>query len=133
MTARRPRPDAVRDRHNDGMVSEDEVRTAALSLPETNEKSSYGMPGFRVRTKGFARLHEEPGVLMLWCADVGEKEALIASNPDTFFTTAHYDGYSAILVRMNRIDADELLDLLTDAWRSRAPKRLVDDFDVDGR
>jgi hypothetical protein len=115
------------------MVTEDEVRTAALSLPETNEKSSYGMPGFRVRTKGFARLHEEPGVLMLWCADVGEKEALIASNSDTFFTTAHYDGYSAILVRMNRIDADELLDLLTDAWRSRAPKRLVDDFDVDGR
>jgi len=123
----------VRDRHNDGMVSEDEVRTAALSLPETNEKSSYGMPGFRVRTKGFARLHEEPGVLMLWCADVGEKEALIASNPDTFFTTPHYDGYSAILVRMNRIDPDELLDLLTDAWRSRAPKRLVDDFDADGR
>ncbi len=112
-----------------GMVSEDEVRTAALSLPETNEKSSYGMPGFRVRTKGFARLHEEPGVLVLWCADVGEKEALIASQPETFFTTPHYDGYSHVLVRLDRIDTDELLDLLTAAWRSRAPKRLLDEFD----
>jgi len=111
------------------MVSEDEVRTAALSLPETNEKPSYGMPGFRVRTKGFARLHEQPGVLMLWCADLSEKEALIASDAETFFTTPHYDGYSSVLVRLERIDSDELLDLLTAAWRSRAPKRLLDDFD----
>jgi len=113
-----------------GMVSEDEVRSAALSLPETNEKSSYGMPGFRVRTKGFARLHEEPGVLVLWCADVGEKQALIASEPDKFFTTAHYDGYSTVLVRMDRIEGEELLDLLTAAWRSRAPRRLLEEFDT---
>lgn len=113
-----------------GMVSEDEVRTTALSLPEANEKSSYGMPGFRVRTKGFARLHEQPGVLMLWCADLSEKEALIASDPETFFTTPHYDGYSSVLVRLERIDSDELLDLLTAAWRSRAPNRLLDEFDA---
>jgi len=116
----------------DGVVSEQDVRTAALSLPETNEKSSYGMPGFRVRTKGFARLHEEPGVLVLWCADVGEKEALIASDPEKFFTTPHYDGYSTVLVRLVHIDQDELLDLLTAAWRSRAPTRLVEQFDADG-
>ncbi len=115
------------------MVSEDDVRTAALSLPETNEKSSYGMPGFRVRTKGFARLHELPGVLMLWCADVSEKEGLIASEPEAFFTTPHYDGYSSVLVHLDRIDTDELRDLLTAAWRSRAPRRLVEDFDADGR
>ncbi len=112
------------------VVTEDDVRTAALSLPETNEKSSYGMPGFRVRTKGFARIHEMPGVLMLWCADVGEKEGLIASDPETFFTTPHYDGYSSVLVRMERLDEPELLDLLTAAWRSRAPKRLRDEFDA---
>jgi len=112
------------------MVTDEEVRTAALSLPETNEKSSYGMPGFRVRTKGFARLHEEPGVLMLWCADLSEKEALIATDPETFFTTPHYDGYSSILVRLERIDSDGLLDLLTAAWRSRAPKRLLEAFDA---
>jgi len=112
------------------MVSEEDVRTAALSLPETNEKPSYGMPSFRVRTKGFARLHEEPGVLVLWCADVGEKEALIAAEPETFFTTPHYDGYSTVLVRLERIDGPELLDLLTAAWRSRAPKRLLDAFDA---
>ncbi|MEJ7771181.1 MAG: MmcQ/YjbR family DNA-binding protein [Geodermatophilaceae bacterium] len=111
------------------MVTEDDVRKAALSLPETNEKPSYGMPGFRVRTKGFARLHEEPGVLMLWCADLSEKQALIASDPEAFFTTPHYDGYSSVLVRLTEIDEDELIDLLTSAWRSRAPKRLLDEFD----
>lgn len=118
------------DGQTDGMVTDEDVRTAALSLPETSEKSSYGMPGFRVRTKGFARLHEQPGVLVLWCADVGEKEALIASEPETFFTTPHYDGYSMLLVRLDRIDGDELLDLLSAAWRSRAPKRLLDEFDA---
>lgn len=115
------------------MVTEDDVRRAALSLPETSEKSSYGMPGFRVRTKGFARLHEQPGVLVLWCAEVEEKQALIASDPEKFFTTPHYDGYSMVLVRLDRIDGDELLDLLSAAWRSRAPRRLLDEFDGTGR
>lgn len=111
------------------MVTEDDVRTTALSLPETTEKPSYGMPGFRVRDRGFARLHEEPGVLILWCTDVGEKEALIADDPKKFFSTPHYEGYGMFLVRLEHIGKTELLDLLTAAWRSRAPKRLREEFD----
>jgi hypothetical protein len=116
------------------MASEEEVRRIALSLPQTLEKPSYGTPGFRVKDKGkdrlFARLREEPGVLVVWCEDEGEKQAMIASEPDTFFTTSHYDGYPMVLVRLDAVDSEELTELLTESWRLRAPARLVEAFDA---
>jgi len=103
------------------MVSEDDVRKLALSLPETTEKPSYGMPGFRVKDRLFARIKEE-GVLVLWRENEDEKEALIESEPDKFFTTSHYDGYPMVLLRLEQVDREELLDLLQDSWDLRAPK-----------
>jgi hypothetical protein len=114
----------------DGMVTEDDVRRVALSLPATTEKPSYGMPAWRVKDKGFARIREEGDVLVLWLEDLGEKEALLASEPDKFFTTPHYDGYAMVLVRFDAIDVDELTELLTDAWFVRAPKKLADEFEA---
>lgn len=105
-------------------VSEKDVRRVAKSLPDTAEKPSYGTPAWRVNDKWFARIHEDSDVLVLWCADESEKEALIAGEPDKFFTTPHYDGYRLVLVRLGAIDADELTDLVTESWRLRAPKRL---------
>ena len=102
------------------MVTEDDVRRVALSLPETIEKPSYGTPGFRVKDKLFARIREEGDVLVVWCADLDEKEALLLSDPATFFTTPHYDGHPTVLVRFGAVDVDELRELLTDAWRTRA-------------
>jgi hypothetical protein len=104
-------------------VSEDDVRRLALALPETTERPSYGTPGFRVADRLFARIHQDPGVLAVWCADVVEKESLIDSEPEVFFTTAHYDGYPLVLVRMDAIGLDRLAALLTDSWRVRAPAR----------
>lgn len=112
------------------VVDEHDVRRIALSLPETTEKSSYGTPGFRVKDRLFARIREEGDVLVLWCADEGEKTGLIAADPDKFFTTPHYDGYPLILVRFEAIGVPELTELVTDSWRLRAPKRLVSDFDT---
>jgi hypothetical protein len=112
------------------MVTEDDVRTAALALPETTEKPSYGTPGFRVKDKLFARIREEGDVLAIWCEDVGEKEALIASDPGKFFTTPHYDGGPMVLVRFEAVDVDELTELLTESWRIRAPKRVREAFDT---
>jgi hypothetical protein len=106
------------------MASEDDVRTIALGLPETSERSSYGSPGFRVKDKLFARIRE-PGVLMVRTADEAEKEFLIRAEPDKFFTIPHYDGYPSVLVRLAAVDRDELAELLTDAWRTRAPKRVL--------
>jgi len=113
------------------MVSEDDVRRIALSLPATTEKPSYGTPGFRVRDKLFARMRPEGDSVVAWCADVGEKEALIASEPDKFFNLPHYDGYPTVLVRMAAVDVDEMTDVLTESWRLRAPLRLLEEFDRD--
>jgi hypothetical protein len=113
-----------------GVVTEDDIRRVALSLPATTEKPSYGMPAWRVKDKGFARIREEGDVLVLWLGDLGEKEALLASEPGKFFTTPHYDGYAMVLVRFDAIDVDELTELLTDAWFVRAPKKLAGEFEA---
>ena len=105
-------------------MTEDDVRRLALSLPETTEKPSYGTPGFRVGDKLFARIRDEGDLLVVWVADLAEKEALLAADPATFTTTPHYDGHPTVLVRMDVVDVDELAELLADAWRVRAPKRL---------
>jgi hypothetical protein len=111
------------------VISEDDVRRVALSLPATTEKPSYGQPGFRVKDRLFARIREEGDVLVVWCADEAEKDALMSSEPDKFFSTPHYDGHPLVLVRFGAIDVDELTELLTDAWRVRAPAKLVTEFD----
>lgn len=116
------------------MADEDDVRRIALSLPEVTEDED--MLGFAVRGKGFAWSWKERvapkkprverrDVLAVRVADAGAKEALLAADPDTFFTEAHYNGFPAVLVRLAALDRDELAELLDEAWRCRAPKALV--------
>lgn len=107
-----------------------DVRRIALALPETIEKPSHGTPGFRVRDKLFARLWEDEETLVAWCADEDVKQGLIAAEPEVYSTTSHYDGYAAVLVRLSAIATDELAEIIADAWRARAPKRLVDAYDT---
>lgn len=107
-----------------GMVSEDDVRRLALSLPATTERSSYGTPGFRVQDKLFARIHEQPGVLVLWRDSVEDREVLVAAEPEKFFTTTHYAGHPSVLLRLASIDRAELRELLAEAWVARASARL---------
>jgi hypothetical protein len=110
------------------MATIDDVRRIVLALPETSEGPLYGTPGWRVRDKAFARLRPEADVLVVWCADEGEKEAYIATQPEIFFTLPHYDGHPSVLVRLPAIDVEELRDLLTEAWLVRAPRRLAEAF-----
>lgn len=116
------------------MASQDDVRRIALSLPETTEDPN-GF-GFSVAGKAFAWAWLERAdpkrarlpnaeVVALRIGDEFEKEVLIDMNPAVFFTEPHYDGYPAILVRLPAIDIDLLGVLVTDAWRCRAPKRLL--------
>ena len=112
------------------MITEDDVRRIALSLPHTTERPSYGTPGFRVKDRLFARIREEGDVLVVWCEDEGEKQAMIASEPAVFFATSHYEGYPMVLVRLGAVNADELAELLTESWRLRAPTSLVEAFDA---
>lgn len=108
----------------------EDVRRVALALPGTEEGTSYGTPAFRVRKRPFARIHEDDGLLVLWCADLDEKAALLTAEPTTFTTTPHYDGYPLVLVRLAVVDEAELTELLAEAWRHRAPARLVEQVDA---
>jgi hypothetical protein len=107
------------------MSTEDDVRRVALSLPETTERPSYGTPGFRVADRLFARLRDDGVSLVVWVADDGEKLALLGSDPEKFFTTTHYDGHPSVLVRWALVDVAELSELLAEAWRVRAPARVL--------
>ena len=127
------------------MVDVEQVRQAALGLPRTTEKPSYGTPGFRVADRLFARILDggdtavgdtadghtaDGGTLVVFCADESEKRALIASDPALYYSTPHYDGRAMVLARLAELDPDSLLDLLTESWRLRAPKKLVSEFDA---
>ena len=100
------------------MATEDDVRELALALPGTIEKPSYGMPGFRVRDRLFARIREE-GVLVLWRESLEEKEFFIEGDPEKFFTTPHYGGHPHVLVRLEAVDREELTELLAESFRIR--------------
>ncbi len=67
-------------------------------------------------------------ILGVRVADEGVKLALIADEPRVYFTTPHFDGYPAVLVRLGEIDATSLRELIVEAWLTRAPKRLVQEF-----
>jgi hypothetical protein len=68
-------------------------------------------------------------VLAIRVANEGEKQSLIAAEPDVFFTEPHYNGYPAVLVRLEKVGIDELTEILTDAWRVMAPRKLVQEHD----
>ena len=108
------------------MATEDDVRRIALSLPETIEKSWFNTPGFRVKDKGFLRIRAEAeGGLVVFVADLEDKEALLASDSEKFYTTPHYDGYPTVLVNLAAVDVDELRELIVDSWRTKAPKAVL--------
>lgn len=64
-------------------------------------------------------------ILAVRVPHLAAKEALVADDPDVYFTTPHFDGYPAVLVRLERIDVDELGELVIEAWLDRAPKRVA--------
>jgi hypothetical protein len=117
----------------------DDVRRIALALPETHEGVSHEHASWRVRDKGF--VWERPlrradlealgddaptgPILGVRVEHLIAKEALLADDPGVFFTTPHFDGYAAVLVRLEKIAVDELEEVIVEAWVTRAPKRLA--------
>lgn len=107
------------------MATWDDVVALGTRLPGVEIATSYGTPALRVRGKGMCRLRTDPDALVLRVHDLGEREALLQGQPDVFFSTPHYDGHPYVLVRLGAVDPVELAELLEDAWRVRAPKRVV--------
>ena len=113
----------------------------ALALPQATKELSEGRPAYKVHGKLFC-LHRgrlidalDPAtgerlddVLMFRVADLDVKELLLADERRIFFTTRHFDGYAAVLLRipqLARLERDELEDLLAEAWLTRAQKRVA--------
>lgn len=109
------------------MSTEQDVRRLATALPQVTEGTSYATPAFYVAGKIFARLHEDKGVLVCWRDSLEDRDALIAADPDKFFTADHYHGHPSVLVRLKHVDPDELHELLSEAWQARAPRRATAD------
>ncbi|MGZ4255616.1 MAG: MmcQ/YjbR family DNA-binding protein [Solirubrobacteraceae bacterium] len=124
------------------MATWDEVRRIALALPETSERQSHGHPTWRVKDKLFVwdrplrksdllALGEDAPTGPILGARVEHliaKEALLADDPDVFFTTPHFDGYPAVLVALDRISLEELNEVIVEAWLVRAPQRLAEQY-----
>ena len=113
-------------------VTFEQVRLLALALPKVEEGTSYGTPAFKVLGKLFARKHQD-GESLVVKIDPGERALWIEADPVTFYLTDHYLNYPWILVRIASVDVDDLRDLLEEAWRLTAPRRLVSDYDTDRR
>jgi hypothetical protein len=123
------------------MADADMVRRLALALPHVVEIESDGFD-FRVADKGFVWSYPErvPGrprrirtdVAVLFVGDEAEKQALLLGEPEVFFTTPGYDGWPLVMLRLAEVDVPRLAELVTDAWRMRAPAELVSDLDVAG-
>ncbi len=107
------------------------VRQIAGSLPETEEGLSYGTPAFRVHGKLFVRLHESGDTLVVKIDD-RERAMRMQADPKAFFITDHYQGYPWVLVRLAAVRRDDLRDLLVDAWRLSAPRKLAAALDGPG-
>lgn len=113
------------------MPTWDEVVDLARGLPGLEEGTWYGTPGLKVRGKGIARLRTDPDALVLRVIDMGEREALLQGQPDVFFSTPHYDGHPYVLVRLDAVDAAELGELIEEAWRLRASRRQIAEYESD--
>ena len=107
-----------------------DVTTIALALPKTEVSTWYGTLGVKVAGKGFLRYRtESDGGLVVLC-DLDKKAALLASGDPAYYTTPHYDGYGSILVNLAKVKRAELVHLITESWRRKAPLRLLKEFDA---
>ena len=104
-------------------VSFDDVREIALGLPEVRDGITHGSPSFYLGKK-FLGVRGENGILIMKSAIV-ERDLLCQLEPEKYFITDHYVPFDYVLVRMDKVDKDEIRDLFHKAWRRLALKKLV--------
>src|SRR5262245_23332760 len=109
-------------------LSFDAVCNLALAFPGVELGTAYGTPALRVKGKFLCRLKEDGETLAIRC-DIEERGARIAAEPQSYFITDHYRDYPAVLVRLARISAPAMRELIEQEWRRAAPKKLVAEHD----
>ena len=107
------------------MADWDTVSELARTFPEVDPATS-GRVAFSVRGKGFAwEARERDGGGLAVRVDRDEKELILESNPDVYFTSPHYNGYPGVQIRLEAIDREELFERIEEAWLIQAPKKLA--------
>ena len=110
-----------------------------MRLPEVTESTFYGTSALKVRGKGFCRMWSrreynrdgvhDTEVLVVFC-EQEVKNVLLESHPDVLFSTPHYEGYGAMLIRLADVELDDLAEWLEDSYRRRAPATLIRQLDA---
>jgi hypothetical protein len=110
-------------------VTGDDVRGLIAALPETEERETWGHPTFRVRDKMFAAMAPD-GTSMSVKARPEEQHVLVGSDPQIFSVPAYVGRHGWVAIDLSLVDPEELRELITEAWRRTAPKRLMREFDA---
>ncbi|MCY1042195.1 MmcQ/YjbR family DNA-binding protein [Corallococcus sp. bb12-1] len=106
-----------------GRLTVDDVRELALALPATEERPSYGTPGFRVSDKLFARVLDDDSIVIK--VDFDHREALLQTQPDVFRVTPHYQDWPMVIVQLTTVTRPLLQSLLKEAWRRCASAKVL--------
>ena len=107
------------------MSAEDRLRAVALALPGVEERETWGKPTFRVAGRLFLTLASD-GSSATMKASLDDQVALVAEDPAVFSVAAYLGRYGWVTVRIDRCDPDEAAELVLEAWRQRAPRRLAE-------
>ena len=121
----------------------DDVARLAADLPEVTDGERHGNRTWFAGGKAFAwdrpfskadirrfgdEIPPDGPILAVRVGDLAEKEAVLAANPDAFFTIPHFDGYSAVLIKLRLVKAKALREILTDGWLAVAPPGLAREY-----